>query len=61
MKGEERSLGSLAGPEAQPLQRQDAAFGLGALKRRPYNDAADSGEARYLSPLRKAGTTRIVL
>jgi hypothetical protein len=42
-------------------KKQDAAFGLGALKRRPYNDAAHSGEARYLSPLRKAGATGIVL
>jgi hypothetical protein len=28
---------------AVPLQRQDAAFGLGALKRRPYNAEKASG------------------
>ena len=56
-----------------PLQRQDAAFGLGALKRRPYNygkarkpmrlgvgtgvPCPYNGGARLRSPLRKAGAT----
>src|SRR5882762_1498822 len=31
---------------AVPLQRQDAAFGLGALKRRPYKDAATKKSGR---------------
>jgi len=29
----------VGGRYVNPIQRQDAAFGLGALKRRPYNGA----------------------
>jgi hypothetical protein len=44
--------------------RQDAAFGLDALKRRPYNSAntgnsenGDDSERRASEPARKAGAT----
>jgi len=59
INGEECSLGSLAGLEAQPLHkakpRQDAAFGLDALKRRPYNGAPATAKRR--SPRRSAAAT----
>jgi hypothetical protein len=62
-KGEERSLGSLAGLEAQPLHkakpRQNATFGLGALKRRPYNDAHND-EAKASEPASENDATGIV-
>ena len=52
INGEERSLGSLAGLEAQPLHKaktKAGCGGLGVLKRRPYNDA-HNGEAKASEP-----------
>jgi hypothetical protein len=52
----------LGASSRRPLHKsnsgRDAAFGLGALKRRPYNsDNSDNSERRASEPARKAGAT----